>query len=233
MRGYHEWPEEAFVRRTLRGGDWFVDIGANCGTFSILAASLCGPLGRVLAFEPNPHVRRLLHKSSVLNWYHDRIHIFEFALGDIEETKSLSFYSYRLGDAQIDVKHKGSDRFHATAKSLFEIININVSIRRLDNIIPINIPIKIMKIEANGHEPKILDGSMRLLAERAFDFIIIVAELELAPRNWSKMWKSLRMLIEVGYKAGILDWDGFLVPCASLDEAIERRTGKTLVFAAS
>jgi hypothetical protein len=103
----------------------------------------------------------------------------------------------------------------------------------LDDLVPINIPIKIMKIDAEGHEPKILDGSMRLLAERAFDFIIMEAEIELAPRNWNNMLRGLRMLIDVGYKPGILDWNGFLVPCASLHEALERRSGKTLIFTAS
>jgi FkbM family methyltransferase len=233
LRGYHEWPEEAFVRRTLRGGDWFVDIGANCGTFSILAASLCGPLGRVLAFEPNPHIRRLLNKSSVMNWYHDRIQIFEFALGDAEENELLSYHPYCLSDVQISASEKAGDLFLSTGRVLLERKDIDVPIRRLDDLVPINIPIKIMKIDAEGHEPKILDGSMRLLAERAFDFIIIEAEIELAPRNWSKMSASLRMLIEVGYKAGIFDWNGFLVPCTSLEEALERRSGKTLVFAAS
>jgi len=168
-----------------------------------------------------------------MNWYHDRIQIFEFALGDVEENKLFSYHPYCLGEVQIGPSEKPGDAFPSTGRLLLERKDIDVPIRRLDDLVPINIPIKIMKIDAEGHEPKILDGSMRLLAERAFDFIIIEAEIELAPRNWSKMSKSLRMLIEVGYRAGILDWNGFLVPCASLEEALERRSGKTLVFAAS
>ncbi|MBV8359260.1 MAG: FkbM family methyltransferase [Deltaproteobacteria bacterium] len=232
LRGYHEWPEEAFVRRTLRGGDWFVDIGANCGTFSILAASLCGPLGRVLAFEPNPHIHLLLSKSSIINSYHDRIQIFDFALGDAQETKMLSYYPCRHGDAQIGASEKAGDPI-SSGNLLSRRKEIDVSIRRLDDLIPINIPIKIMKVDGEGHEPKILDGSMRLLAERAFDFIIIKAEIELAPRNWGNVLRSLRMLIDVGYKPGILDGNGFVVPCASLHEALGRRSGKTLIFTAS
>ena len=233
LRGCHEWPEEAFVRRTLRGGDWFVDIGANCGTFSILAASLCGPLGRVLAFEPNPHIRRLLSKSSVMNWYHDRIQIFELALGDAQESKTLSYYPCRLGGAQIDANENAGDPFYSTGTFLSEKNKIDVSIQRLDDLIPINIPIKILRVDTKGHELRILDGSMRLLAERAFDFIILEAEIEFAPRNWNEMLRSLRMLIDVGYKPGILDWNGFLVPCASLHESLKRRSGKTLIFVAS
>jgi precorrin-6B methylase 2 len=39
----------------LKPGDRFVDIGANIGMLSILAARLVGPSGRVESFEPNPH----------------------------------------------------------------------------------------------------------------------------------------------------------------------------------
>ena len=38
----------------LRPGAVFVDVGANCGYFSMLAAGLVGPSGRVFSFEPNP-----------------------------------------------------------------------------------------------------------------------------------------------------------------------------------
>jgi FkbM family methyltransferase len=233
LRGCHEWPEEAFVRRTLRGGDWFVDIGANYGIFTVLAASLCGPLGRVLAFEPNPHIRRLLSKSSAINYYNDRIRISEFALGDAQESKTLSYYPCRLGDTQTGANEKAGDPFYSVGNFLSEKKEIDVLIQRLDDLIPINIPIKIMRIDTKGHEPRILDGSTRLLAERAFAFIMMEAAIELAPRNWNIMLRSLRMLIDFGYKPGILDWNGFLVPCASLDELLGRHSGKTLIFTAS
>ena len=47
-----EAPERAFVNYFLRPGDVFVDVGANIGLFSLIAAACVGPLGRVMAFEP-------------------------------------------------------------------------------------------------------------------------------------------------------------------------------------
>jgi FkbM family methyltransferase len=57
-----EWEPEtaAAIRQHLGAGDCFVDIGANAGYFSLLAASIVGPEGRVLAFEPNPEIRTVL-----------------------------------------------------------------------------------------------------------------------------------------------------------------------------
>jgi FkbM family methyltransferase len=233
LRGYHEWPEEAFVRRTLRGGDWFVDVGANVGVFSILAASRCGHLGRVLAFEPNPRVSRLLSKSAVMNWYHDRIKIFEVALGDEEGRGLLSFHPHRLGDGQIAADEKGAQPFRLTGKFLQQN-QIEIPISRLDGIIPVDLPIKILKIDAEGHEHKILDGSRRLLSGRAFDFILLEASAELFTGNWKATVEGLRMLVDLGYTVGGLDHEGFLVKYGSLDEALSRRGGsKTLVFAIS
>ncbi len=46
----------AFLRRRLRSGDTFVDVGANIGCLSALASRLVGPRGHVVAIEPSPAV---------------------------------------------------------------------------------------------------------------------------------------------------------------------------------
>jgi hypothetical protein len=49
----------AFVT-LLNVGDVAVDVGANCGFFTVLAAMLVGPTGHVVSFEPDPeNVARL------------------------------------------------------------------------------------------------------------------------------------------------------------------------------
>src|SRR4051794_1920829 len=53
---YHcyEGPEVRFMSRWVRPGDTVVDVGAHVGLFTLHAARLVGPVGRVLAFEPVP-----------------------------------------------------------------------------------------------------------------------------------------------------------------------------------
>lgn len=60
-------PNETWaIRKILRPGDIFIDIGANIGYFSVLAARLVGPTGRVFAFEPvPPTVERLRHNIKI------------------------------------------------------------------------------------------------------------------------------------------------------------------------
>jgi len=57
------------LKRILREGMIIVDIGANIGYYSLLAASLVGETGRVYAFEPEPHNYNLLKRNISANGY--------------------------------------------------------------------------------------------------------------------------------------------------------------------
>ena len=53
----------------LQPGDTVVDIGANIGAFAVLAASVVGPSGRVIAFEPVSATFERLQANVALNGY--------------------------------------------------------------------------------------------------------------------------------------------------------------------
>lgn len=61
--GDYEPHETRFIRSVLKPGQRFVDIGANVGYFSCLAAQLVGREGKVYAFEADRQNYRLLEKS--------------------------------------------------------------------------------------------------------------------------------------------------------------------------
>ncbi len=69
LAGQYEPEVEAVFRETLRPGMAVIDIGANIGFFTMLAASLVGPQGAVLAVEPNPDNARLIEASRRLNGF--------------------------------------------------------------------------------------------------------------------------------------------------------------------
>jgi len=62
---YEREASDALVR-TLKTGDTFFDVGANCGWFSALASQLVGPTGSVIAFEPDADNRALLALNAPL-----------------------------------------------------------------------------------------------------------------------------------------------------------------------
>src|SRR5687768_1033712 len=67
--GRYEEHLTAALVAALRPGDTFLDLGANMGYFTMLAASLVGPGGRVLAFEPRHDNVALLHLSARENGF--------------------------------------------------------------------------------------------------------------------------------------------------------------------
>src|SRR5450755_115400 len=50
----------AWIERRLSTGDVFVDVGANVGYFTLLAAGVVGKTGKVVAIEPMPEIFRHL-----------------------------------------------------------------------------------------------------------------------------------------------------------------------------
>lgn len=55
------------LSRILQKGDIFIDIGANIGYFSLLASSLVGPDGEVIAIEPSPLIAMKMLDNLRLN----------------------------------------------------------------------------------------------------------------------------------------------------------------------
>lgn len=51
--GVWEQAETNCIRSVLRAGDVFIDVGANIGYFTLLAATLVGKTGTILSIEPN------------------------------------------------------------------------------------------------------------------------------------------------------------------------------------
>lgn len=80
LDGYWEWWTTAFLARNLRPGETMVDAGAGYGYFTLLAADLVGPEGRVLAIEPHPRLTTLLRRNLALNGLQDRVEVAERAL---------------------------------------------------------------------------------------------------------------------------------------------------------
>jgi FkbM family methyltransferase len=67
FNGMPDYREMRFMQRYLRAGDSFLDVGANVGVYTLLAAALVGPTGRVDAFEPGEKAMRYLTTNVELN----------------------------------------------------------------------------------------------------------------------------------------------------------------------
>ncbi len=83
----------ACLHQRLSEGSVFVDVGANHGYFSMVAASLVGATGRVVAFEPNPLVFADLETHVRLNGFAGRVIACRAALADVPADAASLFVS--------------------------------------------------------------------------------------------------------------------------------------------
>jgi FkbM family methyltransferase len=199
FKGQYELAEENFLRRTVKGGDWVIDVGSNIGTVSLLAAQKVGPFGRVFSFEPNPRAAKLMTKSLVMNLIHERVVQREVAVGSQRGKVPLTYVPEYLGGGQVGGGIEASTSLNSVEKLGNErAIVLDVPCVRLDEEFPVDLPIKLLKIDAGGLEGEVLKGADRLLQRRCID-VIIVELLGVAGARWRETVQQVNKIIEYGY----------------------------------
>lgn len=96
------------IEKYLKKGDTFVDAGANIGYFSLLAASIVGPQGLVVAFEPNPANLDLLRLSMTANKFEDRFDLRPVAIAEKKQTlqfvtAGINSNGHFIGSDEVDL----------------------------------------------------------------------------------------------------------------------------------
>lgn len=139
-------------RKYLKKGDTFIDIGANIGCLSAIAAGYVGENGQVHSFEPVPEYFRKLNALSKMNSRYNIV-TNQFALGEKEELSKI----YIEGPSDIGNNTFLPDSFDMDVK---KSKIIQVPVRRLDSYIKekgLN-NIKLIKIDVEGFEFPVLKG---------------------------------------------------------------------------
>ena len=87
--GVYEPHVTAAIRRVLRPGDTFVDLGVNVGYFSLMAATLVGRTGRVIGFEARPDNVELANRSARENGF-ENVTIRSLAVAEKKKVLKMS-----------------------------------------------------------------------------------------------------------------------------------------------
>lgn len=78
--GLADYQEMSLLLHTLGPERLFVDVGANVGSYTVLAAKACD--APVIAFEPDPASRFFIERNVALNKVSDRVSIRDEAVGN-------------------------------------------------------------------------------------------------------------------------------------------------------
>jgi FkbM family methyltransferase len=233
FNGYYELSEQLFLKEVLSGGDWVIDVGANVGTFSLLAAQAVGPFGRVYCFEPNARPMELMKKSFAMNWMHERARFRQVAAGAAHSTVRLATVSDRLGDSRIVTGGPDVGAFSRTL-ALSEPNGRSVTVVdcvRLDDEFSVDLPIKVLKIDAEGYEGHVLAGASRLLKNRAVDYVMLELLAEVSGGEWPSTLDEVRKVADYGYSINSIGPEGILVSHEDVTEAVNS-AGRNIVLRA-
>lgn len=151
------------ILKYLKPGDNFLDIGANIGYFSLIAAKKVSSKGQVFSFEPNPVVHQRFIRNIQLN-----------KLNNVSVVpKALSFQNdfIEFKTPSNELKNSGRSSFRDIEE---EYTILKVETVQLDSILDQIPHINLLKIDIEGAEFMALQG-MRKFLER--DMPIIIMEL--------------------------------------------------------
>lgn len=168
-----------YIKNLLKPGDVFVDVGANEGYFTLLAAQ-CGAY--VHAFEPSPSNASLLRKNIKINNYENKVKVHEVAADS--KSGTVTFSENRFNGMWSSVG-SGRTNFWSTP--------LTVTKGRVTKFIPSSHlhKIRLIKIDVEGLEYRVLKGIKSFITKYKNNIHYIV-EGSVSDPQTSKIFKIFR-----------------------------------------
>jgi FkbM family methyltransferase len=194
LTGYYEPPVTRLLQRRLHAGGTMVDVGANWGYFSLLAAAAVGTAGHVVALEPDPRQFLALDSNIRLNGF---THVTAIRRAAAATAGRALLVGYSDDAANRGVSRLGdgfSDRpsFEVECATVDSVVN---NLPRIDAI----------KVDVEGAEIDVLRGMRDGLASHRYRSMF----LELHPEQLADRGESpdacLRLLLDAGYRGWTID----------------------------
>jgi len=163
------WEHEADVIRVFRTfltqHSVVLDIGANFGLYTALSGSIVRNHGRLYAFEGNPRVFESLQRTIVANdlYFNPNVIAANVLVSD-KSGRGVLHYSANLpsGGTMSDVELTGGMQR-----------TVEVPMTTIDDFLPADLGVDLVKIDVEGHEPLVLRGMERTIARSPTIRIII------------------------------------------------------------
>ncbi len=185
--GLHDFEDMAFMLHLLRPADTFVDVGANVGTYTVLASGEAG--ARSIAIEPVPQTFQHLLDNVYLNRLHDRVVAYNCGVGS--ESGVLRF------TAALDTTN------HVVAASEADCPAIEVAVRTLDDVLAGELP-KMIKVDVEGFESHVIRGAGDVLTSESLSAVVM--ELNGSGRRYGFDDESIhRQMLDFGFRPHAYD----------------------------
>ena len=180
----------AVLHALLGEGDHVLDVGANEGFFSVLAAKRVGAAGRVVAVEPQSRLQAVISRNLAENRL-DNVRVVQTAVAD------------RVGSALLSLSpdiNSGSSGLFRTAR--YRCPTERVDQTTLDELVERFdlAPIKLMKIDIEGFEYEAVLGSKALFRRGAVEYIALELHPTILERRGKPLAEIVAFLHHCGYE---------------------------------
>jgi len=183
------------IRQLLKPDMVFIDIGANIGYFSLLAAALVGPTGKVYAFEPNPDNCRMFEMSIKANGF-ENIQLFPYAVAEQKQQFNLDVGGTNSNGRIIDFSPNAVPG--QATPMLIEAVTLDDTLPDLDRV-------DVIKLDIEGAEPRAWQG-MQQIVKRFRPILVFEFSPELIPITSHVTAESfLEQIISQNYDLYILE----------------------------
>lgn len=164
--GLHELSDMGFVLHALRPEDLFLDVGANIGSYTVLAAGAVG--SRVISVEPIPATCERLRKNVALNGLEALVLVIQKGLGSEEGEVRFT--------AGLDtVNHVATDDEAAQS--------VVLPVTTVDQLCAGNVP-AVIKIDVEGFEDQVIAGAANTLSSSSV--LAVVMETNGSGKRYGK-----------------------------------------------
>lgn len=158
--------ERAVLKRRLRPGSVFVDIGANAGIYSFWAHHCMQGRGTIIAVEPDPEMRRRLEFNIATNALTD-IRLSPLALSDREGRADLLVNPRQRGQNTLEAgeAQQAGGKRTVVPVQVTTLLNLlrSQGVTRCD----------ALKIDIEGHEPPVLRHFLTHAPESLWPHVLI------------------------------------------------------------
>ena len=156
--GLHDFQDMAFLMHMLKPDDLFVDVGANIGSYTILAGGVCG--ASVLSIEPIRSTYECLLDNLYLNRLNNLVIAKNIGIGS---NSGSAMFSESLGPGNRIIEKGGAE------------LENRVSLESLDVLLRGLSP-TLIKIDVEGYETEVINGASNTMM--ANGLLAVIMELQ-------------------------------------------------------
>jgi FkbM family methyltransferase len=185
--------ETQLTLQHLKSGDVYVDVGANIGYYTLVAAQRVGSQGKVIAYEPDADNFALLKTNVMLNSLHN-VQLFPIALYDKNADGKLFLSGDNFGDHRVYAANETR-----ASREIFLVHggeHLSQQTQKID----------FLKIDTQGAEFFVMNGLRQLIMENRAHLSIMLEFCPYGIRHSGADGHDLVQLLEdIGMQLQIVD----------------------------